>query len=204
MLRIIFLVSIFAFALVLPALAVDYSTDSVTRIKNMSERVSKMYFSGDKWRIESQEKAIKSIIIYRKDKKVSWVIMPDKKMYMENPIKTDELVGRTADKFPGEVVRKHLGKEKVAGLICDKYLITYKTNKSQSMYFWISGDLPVKSAAVDGSWSSELRNIKMGRQPAALFELPRGYKKFVMPSLGGGAMKGTQLKMLQDLQKKMR
>ena len=43
--------------------------------------------------------------------------------------------------------------------------------------------MPVKTAAVDGSWSQELKNIKMGSQSDSLFELPAGYQKMQMPQL---------------------
>jgi hypothetical protein len=54
------------------------------------------------------------------------------------------------------------------------------------MYQWISSDIemPVKTAAINGKWSMELKNIKTGSQPDHLFDMPKGYKKFSykMPS----------------------
>jgi hypothetical protein len=44
---------------------------------------------------------------------------------------------------------------------------------------------PVKMAAVDGSWTMEYKNIKLGSQPASLFELPPGYNKMAVPSMPG-------------------
>lgn len=42
-------------------------------------------------------------------------------------------------------------------------------------------NFPVKTAAVDGSWTQEYRNIKMGPQPNSLFEVPSGCKKLQAP-----------------------
>jgi hypothetical protein len=35
----------------------------------------------------------------------------------------------------------------------------------------------VKSVDVKGQWSAEYKNIKLGEQPASLFELPNGYNR---------------------------
>jgi hypothetical protein len=50
------------------------------------------------------------------------------------------------------------------------------------MYQWISKGIamPVKMAAVDNSWIVEYKNIKTGKQPDSLFEIPAGYQSFAM------------------------
>jgi hypothetical protein len=47
----------------------------------------------------------------------------------------------------------------------------------------------VKTAATDGSWWSEFKNIKTMPQDPALFEIPSGYKKmsFSMPDMSSMA-----------------
>jgi hypothetical protein len=40
--------------------------------------------------------------------------------------------------------------------------------------------IPVKVADKDGKYISEFRNIKLGPQPEALFELPAGYTRYVI------------------------
>ena len=56
------------------------------------------------------------------------------------------------------------------------------------MYQWIATDInfPVKTASVDGSWTTEYKNIKMGGQPDDLFEVPDGYQKSTMPNMPKG------------------
>ena len=63
--------------------------------------------------------------------------------------------------------------------------------KKITVFQWIipRSNFPVKSAAADGSWTLEYKNIKSGKQPASLFKIPAGYKKF---SLGGAFMSGTK------------
>jgi hypothetical protein len=47
-------------------------------------------------------------------------------------------------------------------------------------WLMVDGGLPVKTAAEDGKWWQEFRNIKLGEPDADLFEVPAGYKKFAM------------------------
>lgn len=167
------------------AVTKEFSADSVAKFGGRTIR-AKIYFAGDKWRMEAKHAGEKAITVVRADKNVMWMLMPGQKMYMEFKLEADQLLGKT-DKMPGEIERKKVGSEKINDILCDKYKVTYKltdTAKSTSAYMWISKDkIPVKSAAVDGSWSSEYKNIKKGRQPASLFELPAGYKKFEMPKI---------------------
>jgi outer membrane lipoprotein-sorting protein len=161
----------------------EFSAESITKFGGKIH-TAKIYFAPDKWRLESTIQGKKSITIIRADKKLAWMLLPDQKMYMETKLGTNQLLGRT-EKLPGEIERKKVGFENVNGISCDKYLITYKAEgnaKPAQVYQWVSKDnIPVKFAAVDGSWSSEYRNIKKGKQPDSLFELPSGYKKFELP-----------------------
>lgn len=163
----------------------EFSAENVTRFGKQTVQ-SKIYFSGDKWRTESTVYGKKSVAIVRLDKKTVWLLMPAQKMYMEQTLSSEQTMGKTT-KMPGELERKKIGSEKVGGLACDKYKITYQADKQSpkaSVYQWISKDgIPVKSAAIDGTWSSEYRKIKKGPQPSSLFELPSGYKKFSMPKM---------------------
>ena len=183
---------LFFFVLMGAVMAMDFSADTLMKSKGQPDRTAKMFMSNDKWRIESNQGGKPFLAIYRGDKKLVWMVMPDQKMYMENKFKPEDMV-RVGGKTPGEIDRKNLGKETINGISCDKYLITYKTNNSvNKLYQWISGDkMPIKTAALDGSWSSEMKNINKGNQPASLFELPAGYKKFAIP--GMGMMKGIKM-----------
>ena len=58
-----------------------------------------------------------------------------------------------------------------------------------SHYEWISSDpgimMSVKTAAIDDSWWNEYRNISLGVPDSSLFEIPAGYTKMNIPSMGG-------------------
>jgi hypothetical protein len=56
------------------------------------------------------------------------------------------------------------------------------------LHQWWATDInfPVKTAADDGSWVMEYRDINIGSQPDSLFDIPSGYQKLSIPGLPGG------------------
>ena len=162
------------------ASAQDFSADLVNTFGKETTQ-SKLYVSGEKIRMEMKE----GIMIVRTDKRVSWMLMPSEKMYMENPIDMTR-VPKTGKNFDGEIERISLGSDSVDGQPTEKFKVTYTENgKSMAAYQWIKdGQIPVKVEAVDGSYSMEYKNISTGAQPAELFEVPADYEKMSMPSLG--------------------
>ena len=177
-------ISIFLFGGI--AVAQDFSADMVSTTK-AGVSTGKIFVAKEKTRMET----LQTIIITRIDKNVVWILMPAQRMYMEQPLKPENVVA-TTDKMPGEIERKLVGKETVGGKRTDKYRIVYTTaDKKETVFQWIAADsgLPVKSAAVDGSWTIEYKNLKTGKQPHTLFEIPTGYQKF---SLGVPVMPETK------------
>src|SRR5262245_48031516 len=73
-------VSVFLIATQVKA-AQEFSADMVSRLGNKTT-TTKMYVADDKVRMEMPQGAI----IVRRDKNVTWILMPSDKMYMENPI----------------------------------------------------------------------------------------------------------------------
>lgn len=164
------------------AFAIEFSADTLMTTKE-GKMEGKMYFKENKFRMEMKSNE-EMIMIARMDKMVAWNIMPKQKMYMEMPLDMKNKP-KVDEKMEGEIDRKLLGNETVDGHPTKKYLITYQSGKNkEQMHQWLATDIkfPVKSAAVDGSWVQEFKNIKMGRLADSLFELPSGYKKFQMPA----------------------
>jgi hypothetical protein len=164
------------------ASAIDFSSDMVATSSGQ-KHTSKIYMQGKKFRMESPEQPGYNIM--RTDKNVMWMVMPDQKAYMEMKLDPSKQP-KTEEKVTGEVSRKLIGTETIDGRTTDKYEITYKDRENTTkMYQWMARDIkfPVKSAAIDGSWIVEYRNIKMGTQPDGLFEVPAGYEKMGMPGM---------------------
>jgi outer membrane lipoprotein-sorting protein len=169
------------------AFAAEFSADTIMTFKGQGKTTGKMYFKPDKFRMDMKSPEEMSAIT-RMDKKVVWNIMHEGKIYMEMPIdlKNKPMV---EEKFQGEIERKQVGSETIDGHPTKKYLITYKVNqKKEQVYQWWATDIdfPVKTAAVDGSWTQEFRNVRLGAQPNSLFEVPAGYQKMQMPQIPGG------------------
>jgi len=182
MVKKIFAVILFVLLFSGVAFALEFSADTITTMKGMKTK-GKMYFKPDKFRVD-MEVPMQMIMITRIDKKVVWSIIPEEKIYMEMPfdLKKKPMVD---EKIDGEVERKYLGDETIDGHPTKKYLVTFKVNgQTEQIYQWWATDikLAIKSAAVDGSWVHEFKNVKTGPQPENLFELPAGYKKMEMPA----------------------
>jgi hypothetical protein len=166
------------------AYALEFSADQITK-SDGDTITSKIYMKDKKFRVETSSQPGYSIT--RQDKNTMWIVMPEQRSYMEmtfNPT----LKPKVDEKFTDEISRKLIGSENVNGHLSDKYEITYKEkNEVQRVYQWIAKDInfPIKTAAVDGSWSSEFKNIKIEKQPDNLFEVPSGYQKMSMPSMPG-------------------
>lgn len=165
------------------ASAEDFSADMISTARGMVSQ-GKIFISNDKARMEFAG----GVTITRMDKKVAWILMPEQRMYMEQPLEPTQAASGSG-KVEGETERKFIGKETVAGKMCDKYQVFYNVSGNKgSMFMWLVPGLsmPVKTAAIDNSWSMEYRNIKTTKQPDSLFEIPAGYQKFSasgMPSM---------------------
>ena len=163
------------------ALAFEFSADTIMTTKGMTTK-GRIYYKADRFRMDTKTPN-EMIMITRIDKKVIWNIMPAEKMYMEMPF-TLQNKPMVEDKFQGEIERKYIGNETIDGHPTKKYLITYKEgDKKEQVYHWWATDINfgIKTAAIDGSWTQEYKNVKIESQPNSLFELPAGYKKLQMP-----------------------
>jgi outer membrane lipoprotein-sorting protein len=164
------------------AAAVDFSADVIMTTKDMKS-TGTIYFEPNKFRMDMHSPQ-KMSTITRLDKKVMWSIMPEQRMYMQMPLNLENSPA-VEEKMNGEIDRKLVGSENVNGHPTKKYLVTYRSgDRKEQVYQWVATDInfPVRTAAVDGSWSQDYKNIKIGSQPGSLFEVPAGYKKFAMPA----------------------
>jgi hypothetical protein len=168
-------------ALVEAAREPQYSADMVTRV-NGQTMSGKVYVDGNKMRYEMPQ----GVTITRLDRQISYMLMTTEKMYMEQPIDPSAATkaGMTTQ---GELQRILVGKEMIGERMADKFKITYAdVNGNRTIYQWVDAQgLPAKVESEDGSWSVEYRNVKPGRPPENLFEVPADYHKFTMPVFAG-------------------
>ena len=155
----------------------DFSANIAMKNK-LGSFTGKIFVAGDRARTERPE----AVTITRMDKNSLWILMPEKKQYMDHSLRTQNLIF-TGSKVPGETGRELLGRETVDGKKAGKYRVTVKSGeKAEQVLAWIQEGtgLPLKTEAEDGSWSASYGDIKTGKQDPALFELPAGYTQFSM------------------------
>lgn len=178
---------------------VEYSADSYIET---AEKVmnGKVYYAPGKERREYLESGEKMIMIIRQDKKRAWVLMPEEKMYMDMQMSG----GRSDDLSGYQIEQTRVGEETVNGVRTtkSKIIMTGPQGSKMGGFFWTSREgivVKMDAIAVDKSSKDrikiELRNLQVGAQDPALFEIPAGYSSAmggfggVMGGMGGGDSK---------------
>jgi len=169
------------FVLAFPAYSLEFAADMIVK-HGKTQQTGNTAMKGGKMR--TQMTGQPSYMIVRPDKNVSWMVMPAQRSYMEMKYDPNQAV-KAGNTPKAEVSRKLIGSETVNGYPSKKYEVTIKTGgKTETIYQWITTEfeIPVKTAAIDGSWSTEYLHIK---KTAAdnLFEVPAGYRKMSMPAM---------------------
>jgi hypothetical protein len=193
----------------MPQTKVEYSADSTMESQGMT-MTSKVFQAENKYRMEMKVQGANNIVINRMDKKLSWILMPDQKMYMENSL--EEGKKKSNDINDCKVEQQQLGSEVVNGLKTTKNKIAMscpdglKYNGSM----WVTKDgIMVKMDSVaktdkgDIPFKMELKNINIAKQDPSLFEIPAGYQAM---NMGGmmGAFGDMMKKATQAGEKKSR
>jgi len=165
----------------------DFSATIVTESEG-NVTTSKICTSGMKSRMEVLGKKDNAIVIGRRDKNVSWMVMPAQHMYMEMPFRQD--TATRLNEPDAKVDKKLVGSDKVDGHPCKKYHVTTTIDKKKdSGYSWEASDLGnmmVKYQTEDGKMTTTWKDIKFGGgSDDSLYEVPAGYKKMNMPSMPG-------------------
>ena len=160
------------------ARAADFSAD-VFNTQQGQATYAKIYVQTNKMRLETP--GAEEYTILRPDLSVIWIVIPEEKTYLEirssQPLEGD-------GKMKGEVERHYLSSETIDGHETKKFEVHYLDKKNlRKAHQWIATDLnyPIKISALDGSWSTEYRNIRIASQPDNLFEIPPGFDKISRP-----------------------
>ncbi len=175
----IFILSLAVLDFQLPtqAKAMEFSADMVIVPKGDEAMKGKIFVKGEKVRQETSEEGETQIMIIRPDKKLTWMITPEEKTYMEMPYQSED---KTFEEWTAEKEKKakFLGEETTSGLPCKKY---ESVEDGEKTYFWISPKFPFPIKVEDAEVTMEYQNIKLDPLPDSLFELPAGYEKMAMP-----------------------
>lgn len=181
-----FAVILFLFA-ALPGFAVvkpadQFSADQVMSMQGQ-QMTGRIFVDAGNMRTEMQMQGMPqpAVSIVNGERKVLWIIMPGN-MYMEKLLSQDEDVTRSA--WTNPEILEHRGSETIDGTPCEKFQI--KSDEELYLFVTAKDGLPVRMISADGRLRIEWKNAKKGPQPASLFQLPAGLKKFALPALPGG------------------
>lgn len=187
-----------------PMATVDYQADQIMHVKSSDGQMNmkgKIYHSGKKERREHTVQGHHGIMILRMDKQLTWMLIPEQKMYMEHSLaeptseknRKDASVDWTTAQ---DVQMKKLGTETVGGFACTKYQVTVKERDGSTGggTLWLTNEhniaIKMKGTSHSGGeaveMDMELKNLKIGKVDAGLFEIPAGYSKMTMPQMPMG------------------
>jgi hypothetical protein len=159
---------------------VGFSAERILIINGQSY-VGKMWHMPGEQRHEQDLPALKPVFILRADSTIGDVILPQLHTVVEFALPKELSLLSNPD-----LLREPVGRETVNGLATTKYAVTESSHTGRTTgSLWLSSDgIPMKwEAKFEASnhkvstlyW--ELRHVKIGKQDAALFELPYGYAK---------------------------
>jgi hypothetical protein len=187
---------------------VEYSADVVMETGNNVMNYKVYYGLGGKQRQDISYQGNQQIMILRQDKKVSWMLMPEQKMYMETRLEQQTKDNQAGNMSDCQVDAKASGSESINGVTATKSKISMScpNNVGYEGYMWVTKEgIMVKMDATttyDGKKShfkTELKNLKIVKQDPSLFEIPAGYKKFSMPGFSGMTPKGMNEEAGSDI-----
>jgi len=189
-----------AFAYQMPQpFSADMSTTSANGNLNMS---GKMYISLPRMRIDmtnaGQQKSSGPMggnmsMIVDGPAKTMYMLMTDQHMYMEFPTDQNSPMTQRMPKFSDMLkgsdpcagregaTCKKAGTESISGRTCDKWEVTEKSGKTETI--WMDQKLHFPIKVISGDITTLYSNIKEGPQDASLFKIPDGYRKFDMGSM---------------------
>ena len=168
----------------------EYSAERVMTFDGGS-MTSKVYSAPGKERMELKDGG-GMVNIVRMDKKVIWTLMPKEKQYMENKFSEQKGKRGKGDYQDCDVRQTEKGKEDVNGFQTRKMEmeISCPGNDKYTGTTWLTKEnSPIrtetsKAGSKKETMRIELKNLKIGKQDQALFEIPSGYTPMVVPSFG--------------------
>lgn len=163
-------------------LAAEFSAQVITHFQGKESR-GKVYVKGNRIRQELPSESGARTVIYNADTKIAWMVMPERKMYLEVPI-SEEMIRGLMQVAHDQAAMKPLGSETVNGYSADKYETVFRMNGGELRhYVWIARKLGmiIKIDSLDKSFSREYREIEEGEVLEALLAPPPGYQKLSLP-----------------------
>lgn len=175
---------------------VEYSADQIIESEEGAMK-SRIYSTPTKERREMTQGGTSMLMIIRHDKNLNWTLMPDEKMYMEasgNPSSSGK-----SDLSNYQIEQTDMGEEPLNGVVMrkSKIIMTGKDGTKMGGFMWTTKEgilAKIDALAVEKGQKSRFKmehtNIQIGKQPAELFEIPKGFEKLDMGGMGMDMLKG--------------
>lgn len=166
-------------------IAAEFSADMVQTGQRALNK-GKLYVKGGKIRQEITA-GRRQIVIVRQDKKLVWTCDPVAKTYMKV---TGSIIRgmddpKARERFKKISLAKPVTKETLNGYLCEKRQWVSKGKPSTTLTEWVSRQLGfVLKTEMKASYATtviEYKNIKIGKVPDSLFEVPKGYRSLTPP-----------------------
>lgn len=201
-----------SFAEEFPRPMVDYRADTIMKAEQRGGDgpmtiPGKVYFSQGKERREMEMMGRTSVLIQRPDLKLTWMLMPEQRMYMEYAKVPTNQHQDPADNWKNARIEKtRLGSETVNGVATEKYKIvaTAADGSTSNGFVWLTKEnIPMRiegEGTAEGQKTSffmECSNLKTGALAAELFEVPTGYTRFQTGGFGAGYTPGPPVGTMQ-------
>mgnify|MGYP006268515037 CR=1 FL=1 len=165
----------------------NYSADIETTTPR-GTFVSKISLKDGKQRVERSGRGRDMITIIRPDKNVIWMLMSDKKLYMEMPFdrQKQDIASQLSDPRM-KTIKEFIGNDTADGHPAKKYHVTIDRGgtREKSGYLWEAIDLdnfPVMYQSEDKTITTVWKNITRGGVSDAQFEIPAGFTKMDVPA----------------------
>jgi hypothetical protein len=177
----------------LPASALEFSADQITKINGHSQKAN-LYYRDEMWRLEHQTMGPVNVTIVRQDKQLMWLLLSRLKHFKTvsyDPAQRPKI----AERLDGEVKREEIGTETLEGHPTTLYEVTTTESGREVVYYqWLATDLrfPLRLARKDGSWTVEYRNVKVRALSDFLFQLPVNF--LPLEDMDDGKKRGSDSK----------
>ncbi|HKJ23896.1 MAG TPA: hypothetical protein VKB65_03680 [Myxococcota bacterium] len=157
----------------------DYMAHTVMEADG-ARLTGRVWASGEKERRELAVSGRTHDVILRRDLGVAWILMPEQRMYLEQPL------GEHDRMASGDLVREAVGKESVNGVETTRYRIhgTAGDGRPFEGTMWMTEqDIPVRVVTGEGPERVriELEGLSLGFVAPGRFEIPRGWSRFELP-----------------------
>ncbi len=179
--------------------ATPFSADMAMKMKDGKNMTGKVYVGGGKMRQEFNADGHDVIQIIDMQRKVSDMLMPQQKMYME--MAYGQMQQHRGPKMPDlksfdpnnpcaqseNMTCERVGTETVNGRSTEKWL--FKDKKTgETTTTWIDRKIMYPIRTMNNGMQMDLTNVKEGMPDASLFQIPPGYRKLDMGGMMGGQM----------------